>query len=289
MPTRKDASAPKQDGDRHPSPSADNATPTSQSTFRTSLVSAEPELKAALRLVADSVGEARLIAFRCVVFHPLVSTPLVLSLSLLAQRLYTGRWSDIVLVLFSAFAVVAMCGLIVLNMTSEYSWEAERVYSSLMGQVQRHVLSKFRRTRSAHKEPQPYQVLVVKDEDDEEEVIGALVLHFLPDEKAEILAWSIEPRHRGKGLGTSLLFVAVDLCKEHDVDMDQIAFSPEHANAYHPLPRMFNKTFLKRQQWAEKKLQTVLQDSKEGKTPVSFWESPSTVIGKHEEPVSLNG
>lgn len=288
MPARKDASGREQDKQKPPS---DTAAPASKTTFRTSLVSTEAELKPALLVIRNSVAESRHIAFRVVLFHPLVFPPVVLFLSILAQRLYTGRWSDIILILFSSFAVVAMCGLVALNMTSEYSWEAERVYSSLMGQVQRHVLSEYRRTRSSHRGPKPYQVLVLKREDDghDDAIIGAIVLHFVPEQKAEILAWSIEPRYRGQGLGTSLLTVAVDLCKDSGVDLDKIAFSPEHANAYHPMPRIFNKTFLKRQQSAEHKLQLVLQASKEDKRPLSFRELPSTFHKRHEEPDLLDG
>jgi hypothetical protein len=172
--------------------------------LKVTLATRDAERLAALKLIASSIAQQRQFLNRCVIWHPLTLGGTLLLFALIT-RLNYRRGSDDLGTLVILLAGVSIALLSALRRFGvDYLEEAERVGSP----------DGLERLRRMH-----VVVAVWKGE-----VVGAVAVR----ERAEVWAWTVVLRYRGKGLGRDLLEAAVEMCGAERFAGDHASMCPHH-------------------------------------------------------------
>ncbi|KAF2219112.1 hypothetical protein BDZ85DRAFT_206664 [Elsinoe ampelina] len=223
--------------------------PESPPQLTTYLTTSPDERLSALRLVADSVAQQRSIAARSLIFHPLCAAVFVALCGLVVKWQY--RSSSDVGIVATTLAGVAMAALVSVRWAcGGYIDAAERVGEGWI---------------------EGRDVWVSRYG---EEIIGAVVVGWEDGggagrrrgssasdngregrrRRAEIVAWTVRLRYRGKGIGEGLLEAVVDEARARG---GEVGFAEGHANSTRVLWNMFNSPLEKKEQRAVIALQNV--------------------------------
>lgn len=198
----------------------------------TTYIATEPEdIRAAHKLIADSVAQQRQLAARAVIFHPVWLAAMVAVFGVIYKLLYHDS-SDLPLIGTTGAGCV-MAGLTVVRVfTGGYIEHAERVGTRAWLQ-------------GDEDSSDEQEILVTKFG---ESIIGAVVVRGVRDGRkvhGVIRGWTVHQKYRGKGVGMGLLEEAVSLCQKNRWRGPE--FDEEHANAKRVLPGLFNGPFEKRE------------------------------------------
>jgi hypothetical protein len=81
-----------------------------------------------------------------------------------------------------------------------------------------------------------------------------------------IRAWTTKYRYRNKGIGGDMLRLAILTTRSKCGDDAKVSFDPAHANSARPLPEMFSRTFINREQRAYRALDHALEACDSGES-----------------------
>ena len=163
------------------------------------------EKTAALKLVADGVAQMRQTASRHLIFHPLNSSAVFVLCAGIGQYLHNSKtkYSDPWLIFTTTAGIIMSYLICVRFFTAGYLEEAEKVKETLLDGA---------------------DVFVTKFGD---EVIGTVIMALVPSDTknkrrktymAEVRAWNVRLKYRGKGVGLALLEDAVADAKKRGVE-----------------------------------------------------------------------
>ncbi|KAF1990733.1 hypothetical protein K402DRAFT_389649 [Aulographum hederae CBS 113979] len=200
---------------------------------------------AGLKLVADSVAQQRQMASRVLIAHPLNLAVFAVVLAIVAKLVQGSRGWPLVV---TTWAGVSMGGLALVRwMTSGYINLAEETqWLEWLGD----------------------DTIIVSKWGDE--IIGACVVEWVSGDgngkgnrrkksmRAQIRAWTVRLKYRGKGIGTGLLEDAVEMVNKKGGD--GLDFAYDHAHSDRILKEFYNKPFDRRDQRAYTALQKVTSE-----------------------------
>jgi GNAT superfamily N-acetyltransferase len=204
----------------------------------TGILTSATDKQSALKLVADSIAQQRQVAS-----YYLITRPLHLSiLCSLYAITYGFNKSDATLTVLTCSGLTLTYLLLIRLLTGEYITLAEDFR-----------WKSFIRGCSDGTED---VVLATRYGQD---LIGALVLRLQPSEgKAQIRAWTVVHRYRGKGVGGDLLRAAVGLAKEKCCR--HVEFAKDHANSARVVNPRLGRPFAERDHRASKALSNALKE-----------------------------
>jgi ribosomal protein S18 acetylase RimI-like enzyme len=224
----------------------------------TTVLTAEDDKVAALKLVADSIAQQRQIASRAVIFHPLTLALYTAILGIVAKLMYKES-SDAALLVTTYAGVTMACLVAVRSATAGYIQHAEDFNWS------------FAKTEDGEEDT----IIGSKYGDN---IIGALILRIeratngkkkgkngKMGGKGVVRAWTTKMRYRGTGVGTALLEEAVRKTRERLGNSAEIGFAQEHANSKMVLPELFNGTFRQKERRAALELESVVDGMDTGR------------------------
>lgn len=222
-------------------PTTEQQPPTRSIPELSTYIATEPEdIRAAHKLIADSVAQQRQLAARAVIFHPVWLATMVAVFGIVYKLLYHDP-SDLPLIGTTGAGCV-MAGLTVVRVfTGGYIEHAERVGTRAW----------------LEGDEQEQEILVTKFG---ESIIGTVVVRGVRDGRkvhGVIRGWTVHQKYRGKGVGMGLLEEAVSLCQKKRWRGPE--FDEEHANAKRVLPGWFNGPFEKRERRARGALEKLLK------------------------------
>ncbi|KAG6041657.1 hypothetical protein E4U41_003095 [Claviceps citrina] len=208
----------------------------------------EVDKQDAMRLVADSIAQQRQVASFSVIVHPACFAGLVAGCAAI-YRLHARR--DF------GTALIMMCGLVLAFLAAVRLLTAQYI----------RLAESFRWTQwIANPEGGDDDYVLAARFGDE--IIATLVLRMAAPARsnkkttttssansggsgAVIRAWTTRYKYRNKGVGGDMLRLAVLTTRSKCGDEGaRLAFDPQHANSARPLPDMFNRPFIKREERA---------------------------------------
>ncbi|PHH67326.1 hypothetical protein CDD81_90 [Ophiocordyceps australis] len=256
-------------------------------TFDT--LDAQDERRDAMALVADSIAQQRQVASLAIIFHPVCLASLVA-----ASALVWRRNSDV------GTSLTAVCGLVM-----AYLAAVRLVTSRFIGLAEGFRWQSFLSAPETDSGTNQDIVIAARFGD---ELIGTLVLRLLPpptlhdaasaasqqtmspkppasDKTANptleggsglIRAWTTKLRYRNRGIGADLLRFAVAATRSVCGDSAPVSFASDHANSALPLPAMFTRPFVTRNQKAASALDHALGDYHDGLRSFKQASAPAT-------------
>ncbi|PHH76719.1 hypothetical protein CDD82_3871 [Ophiocordyceps australis] len=231
----------------------------------------------AMALVADSIAQQRQVASLAIIFHPFCLASLVAACAFVWRRN-----SDL------GTSLTAVCGLVM-----AYLAAVRLVTSRFIGLAEDFRWLSFLSAPETDGTPNQDMVIAARFGD---ELIGTLVLRLIPSSTLHhaadaasqhnmttkppacnktpnytleggsglIRAWTTKLRYRNRGIGADLLRFAVAATRSVCGPTAPVSFAPDHAHSALPLPAMFSRPFLARNQKAATALQHALADYNNG-------------------------
>ncbi|PNS18419.1 Protein transport protein sec1 [Sphaceloma murrayae] len=233
----------------------------------TYLTTSPDEQLAALKLVADSIAQQSSLASRALLFHPLNLAFFVALSALVARWLYKDR-SDagIVLTTLAGLAMAALVG--VRGCTRGYidaaegtgrdeAWWGRDCWVARYGEE---IIGAAFVEWSGTRRGSEGEMAVVGPAQGQGGHARRASAGRKRRARADIVAWTVRLKYRGKGVGEGLLEAVVDDVKSRGTE---VGFAAEHANSKRVLWDMYNAAFERKEQRARRALQKVW-DSRAG-------------------------